>query len=71
MIKFALPLAALSAVALSGCVITDAGDWDDDGTTLSERTRLAIEACGAGNVAEVTSKGFTCKTFSEGAVNRP
>ena len=61
--SLALPLTAAAAVlALSGCVI-DAGsdDWSDS-TTLAERTRLAVEACGAGNVAEVNSNGFECKT---------
>ena len=63
--KIALPLAVLSAVTLSGCVITDTdGDWNDK-TTIAERTRLAVEACGEGNVAEVTSRGFECKTAGE------
>ena len=63
--KFALPLAALSAVALSGCIITDTdGDWDDS-TSVAERTRLAIEACGTGNVKEVTSRGFECKSSEQ------
>ncbi|MEM1380336.1 MAG: hypothetical protein AAGH41_06905 [Pseudomonadota bacterium] len=63
MTKLALPLLALAAsVTLTGCVI-DAGDdsWSEK-TTLAERTRLAREACGDGNVAEVNSKGFECKT---------
>ena len=63
--KIALPLAALSAVTLSGRIITDTdGDWMDE-TTIAERTRLAVEACGEGNVAEVTSRGFECKSASE------
>ena len=61
--SLALPLTAVAAaLILSGCVI-DAGsdDWNES-TTLAERTRLAIEACGQGNVAEVNSNGFECKT---------
>ncbi|NNU16782.1 hypothetical protein HK107_10675 [Parvularcula sp. ZS-1/3] len=58
--KIALPLAVLSAVALSGCIITDTDGYSDK-TSLQERTRLAVEACGAGNVAKVSSTGFTCK----------
>jgi hypothetical protein len=65
--RFALPAALLSAVALSGCIIADGDGWEDQ-TSLPERTRLAIEACGQGNVAKVTSSGYTCKTFDEGAV---
>lgn len=63
MTNILLPVAALAGtVLLSGCVI-DAGsdDWDER-TTLSERTRLAVEACGKGNVAEVDSNGFECKS---------
>jgi hypothetical protein len=59
--RFALPAVLLSAAALSGCVIDAGGDGWDDETSLSERTRLAVEACGQGNVAKVTSSGFTCK----------
>jgi len=61
--KLILPVAAVAGtLLLSGCVI-DAGDdsWDER-TTLQERTRLAVEACGRGNVAEVDSNGFECKT---------
>lgn len=61
--KYLIPggLAAATLV-LSGCVI-DAGDdgWHDN-TSLAERTRLATEACGEGNVKEVDSNGFECKT---------
>jgi len=59
--KIVLPLAILT-VGLSGCVIDAGSDgWSHEGS-LEERTRLAIEACGAGNVAEVDGTGFQCKT---------
>jgi hypothetical protein len=68
--KTILPLALLSSVALSGCVIDAGSDGFESDTSLSERTRLAIQACGEGNVAEVTSRGFECKTFDEGSIRR-
>ena len=62
MTKIVLPLTALaSACVLSGCVIDAGSDSWKDKTTLAERTRLAREACGEGNVAEVDSNGFECK----------
>lgn len=67
----ALPLAAVSALGLSACVIDAGSDGFESDTNLNERTRLAIEACGQGNVAEVTSKGYRCKSFDEGAMRRP
>jgi hypothetical protein len=57
-----VPTAALFAAAgLSGCVIDAGSDSWDESYDLRERTKLAVEACGEGNVAEVTSKGFSCK----------
>ncbi|MEE4212222.1 MAG: hypothetical protein V2I43_23515 [Parvularcula sp.] len=58
--KFAIS-AAVAAVLLSGCVI-DAGEHGFSDTDVEDRTRMAIDACGAGNVAEVTSNGFRCKS---------
>lgn len=60
--KIIVPLGALAALALSGCVIDAGSDGFESSTSLSERTRLAIEACGKGNVAEVDGNGFECKT---------
>ncbi|MCQ8185679.1 hypothetical protein [Parvularcula maris] len=68
--RIALPAALLSAFVLSGCVIDAGSDGWEENSSLAERTRLAIEACGQGNVAKVTSTGYTCKTFDEGAVRR-
>jgi hypothetical protein len=65
--KNAIIPAAIGAVLLSGCVI-DAGEHGFDDFDLEDRTRMAIEACGAGNVKEVSSSGFQCKTFGEGGM---
>lgn len=61
--RIVTPFVALAAaVALAGCVIDAGSDGWENGTSLAERTRLAREACGEGNVAEVTANGFECKT---------
>ncbi|MFG6447964.1 hypothetical protein ACG0Z6_06845 [Roseateles sp. BYS180W] len=59
----ALSLSAVVATAVlcSACISVERQSVVDQEKQLERMTEQAVKACGAGNVKEVSNKGFTCR----------